>query len=163
MYQRDEEGVCESRGVSYTEWEENSAHPMSFGPDVIDADLVRRARAAPRSAVGNPTDPCSWEKAQAQAQELFLPTEVALSGQSVEICAGLMQEKPRFTASMPETCFLTARKFPRESRARVLEVFLQCRNGVNLLRPDVCEAEGGKRCDTWWGRVKGVFSRDACR
>lgn len=28
---KDGEGVCESRGVSYTNWQENSAHPQAFG------------------------------------------------------------------------------------------------------------------------------------
>jgi len=161
---RDKEGVCESRGVSFTEWEENSAHPKAFSVSAIDAELVRKARAAPRSAAGRSTPECGWRAAQAQAQQQFVPMSSALStGSSMDICARVYgAAPPTFTAVMPDTCFLMGRKFPRESRSRVRDLFLQCGNGINLLRQDVCEAEGGVRCGTLWGRVKGLFSRYPC-
>ena len=162
VYNKDEEGVCEVRGVSYTEWEGKSAHPVSFGARVVDADLFRRARGAPLNAVGEPTEPCNWQRAQTEAAGLFIPKHRVLGAQSVDICGRMWREPPSFHAKMPETCFLTGRKFPHESRNRVRQVFLQCGNGVNLLRQDVCEAEGGQRCDSLWGKMKGIFSRDAC-
>ena len=159
---RDEEGLCGTRGVSYTEWEGESAHPKSFGPDVVDADLFRRARGAPLTATGGRTPPCDWQAAQQGAAVLFVPKDRALGAQSVDLCGRMWRDNAKFAAKMPETCFLTARKFPEESKNRVRDVFLQCGSGIGLLREDVCEAEGGRPCNSFFGRVKSLFSRDAC-
>ena len=159
---RDDEGVCAARGVSYTEWEGNAAHPKEFGPHVVDAELFKRARSAPLSAMHEPTAPCDWAAAQQAALSLYVSKDQALGAQSVDLCGRMWRDPPSFKAKMPETCFLTARKFPYTSRNRVQSVFLQCGNGVGLLREDVCLAEGGTRCGTVWGRVKGLFSRDPC-
>ncbi|KAL4515851.1 hypothetical protein Ndes2437A_g06570 [Nannochloris sp. 'desiccata'] len=159
---RDDEGVCAARGVSYTEWEGNSAHPKEFGPQVIDVELFRRARAAPLSATHQPTTACDWMAAQQAALALFVSKDQALGAQSVDLCGRMWRHPPTFKARLPETCFLTARKFPYQSRNRVRTVFLQCGNGIELLRQEVCMAEGGQRCDSVWGKVKGLFSRDPC-
>jgi hypothetical protein len=158
----DAEGVCESRGVAFTEWEDGSAHPRSFPRGHVDADLIRRARAAPKSSTGAQTPPCEWAAAQEAAAALFIPAARALGAGGVETCAALWRSPPKFAAKMPETCFLTARKFPWEVRDRVRQVFLQCSSGVNLLRPDVCLAEGGTACSGLWAAVKRRFSRDPC-
>lgn len=155
---KDKEGVCESRGVSYTDWEDNSAHPRSFAPAAITTELVKKARAAPLSAAGHATPECDWKAAYAQAQQLFLPVSMALSGQSVDACSKLWGNEPYFTAAMPDSCFLMARKFGRDSRTAVRDLFLQCGAEVTLLRPDVCAAEGGTwPCSSLWSRFKHVF------
>jgi hypothetical protein len=154
--------VCESRGISYTEWAQGSAHPKAFTAAVVDADLIRRARAAPRSSAGAPTAPCDWAAAQSAAETLFVPTALALGPQAREVCGRYWRDQPAFHARLPETCFLTARKFPWEARDRVRAVFLQCTSGVNLLRRDVCAEEGGTSCNTLWARIKGRFARDPC-
>jgi hypothetical protein len=203
-----DEGVCESRGVSFTEWGQNSAHPKAYAPFAISAALIRRARGSHPSAAGAPTPPCDWERAQQQAQKLFVPASAVFAdafaedpwsngvseggaqgeeeadrqkgddaktktgkattsgrtrsirddaGLSSDVCGALWREPPVFDdAVLPESCFLTARKFPVNSQAKVKQVFLQCGNGVNLLRQDVCEAEGGTRCDVLWHRVKSL-------
>jgi hypothetical protein len=171
---RDKEGVCESGGVAYKEWQGKAAHPTVFLPAVIDTDLIIRARSAQRSAAGAPTAECRWAEAYTQAQKLFLPVNMVLS--SLEISedgnnattSGLCNpdrwadNPPTFTAVLLQTCYLTARKFPTESRDRVREVFLQCNNEVNLLKPDICVAEGGTNCSNLWHRLKRMVSRD-CR
>ena len=162
--ERDEEGVCMARGVSYTEWEGNAAHPKSFGSHVIDADLIRRARNAPLTVVNQPTPPCDWALAVQAASTMFVPKEQALDEQlGVDLCGKMERQPPSFAnAKMPETCFLMARKFLWESRDRIKDVFLQCGNGLNLLRDEVCLANGGRMCGSLWGRFKGIFSRDPC-
>lgn len=161
---RDNEGVCAARGVSYTEWEGNSAHPREFGPNVVDVELFKKARAAPYSATHKPTQACDWVSAQKSALSLFVSKDQALSTQSVDLCGRIWRQPPTFKERLPITCFLTARKFPLQSRNIVRNVFLQCGNGIELLRQDVCLAEGGTRCDdSVWGKIKGLFfSKDPC-
>lgn len=143
---RDREGVCGSRGVSHTVWQENAAHPRSFFPSDIDAELFRSAREEPSElSDGSIAPSCDWGVAQAQAIDLFLNKNDALQPKSlVDMCGRLWRKPPNFTAKMSPTCFLTSRKYPEVSRGRVKEVFTHCRNRLWIIRKDVCEEEARK-------------------
>ena len=163
-HDRDSEGVCESRGVSFTLWESKSAHPKAFSDKEITAELIHKARSAPKSlSSGQLLPECRWQEAQMQAQSLFIPLEEALDEESRDnICSSLDSKKPVFDAKLPSTCFLTARKFKRDSAFAVKKLFLRCDEDVHLISRDACLKEGGTVCNSIWGHFKTIFYKDAC-
>ena len=163
-HDRDSEGVCESRGVSFTLWESKSAHPKAFSDKEITSELIHKARSAPKSlSSGHLLPECRWQEAQMQAQSLFIPLEEALNEESRDtMCSSLDSKKPVFDAKLPSTCFLTARKFKRDSVFAVKKLFLHCDEDIHLISREVCLKEGGTVCNSFWGHFKTIFYKDAC-
>lgn len=158
---KDNEGVCQSRGVSFTQWEINSAHPKSFRTSDINQNLIREARQAPKSVAGENTPPCDWKNAEKEAHSLFIPLDEALSFEDNDkICTTLAANPPYFASVLPNTCFLTGRKFGFDTKFSVKRLFLDCNGDVNLMTREACIEEN--RCHSFFGRLKTVFVKDAC-
>jgi len=160
---RDDEGVCQSRGLSYTLWEEGSAHPRAFRPGEVTERLIRKAREAPKSATGKDTEMCDWKTAQNSAKMLFIPTErVTNDAVDDDVCSGLTRSSTKFwVEALPSTCFLTARKFEKETQFAVKRLFLDCDSDLSLLTKEVCLNHGGD-CQSFFGRLKKVSHTGGC-
>ena len=162
-FDKDSEGVCGSRGVSFTLWESKSAHPRAFNQDEITMDLIHKARDGMKTVRGQPLPSCHWREAQLEAASLFISAHVAFDNDSIgDICESLRAKKPDFTAKMPLTCFLTARKFGRDSVLKVRNLFLHCDQDSGLISRSVCLKEGGAVCDSIWSHMKAMFYKDIC-
>lgn len=125
--------------------------------------MIKQARHAPLSATGTETSECKWDVAQEASQKLFLPISKALEDDGTEVCARFWKDpdSARFYAAMPQTCFLTARKFPKESMAAMLRLFKGgCQDGVAMISGVRCETEAAagvmwKRATGWLGSAFG--------
>lgn len=159
-HDKDSEGICESRGVSFTSWEAKSAHPKAYSGSEISPDLIHQARAASKSINGRPFPQCNWHEAQENARSLFHPA-AEVSGDEA-LCESFGIKEPSFEAQLPDTCFLTARKFGKDSVFAVKKLFLHCDEDINLISRDVCLKEGGTICNSLLGRIKTIFYKDAC-
>jgi hypothetical protein len=162
-FEKDSEGICGSRGVSFTLWESKSAHPRSFNQDEITMDLIRKARDGHKTLGGQLLPSCNWQEAQLEATGLFTPANVALDTNSKEeMCESFRTKTPVLSSKMPATCFLTARKFGKDSVSRVKKLFLHCDQDSMFLSKDVCLKEGGAVCDSVWSHMKAMFYKDVC-
>lgn len=160
---KDSEGVCGSRGVSFTLWESKSAHPRAFNQEEINTDLIHKARLGLKTVRGQQLAKCHWQEAQLEAQSLFISTDDALNSDTNEaMCDSLRIKKPHFAAQLPKTCFLTARKFSKDSVLSVKKLFLHCDQDPRLISKDVCLREGGSICNSVWSHLKTVFYKDIC-
>lgn len=162
-FDKDSEGVCGSQGVSFTLWESKSAHPKAFNQEEITMDLIHKARHGLKSVRGQSLPVCHWQEAQLEAATLFISADEILDDDSnSEICGSLHEEKPAFKSQLPMTCFLTARKFGKDSALRVKKLFLHCDESSRLLSTDVCLKEGGVVCNSVWSHLKTMFYKDIC-
>ena len=115
------EMACDSWGVAAMDWGSGGAHPRSYPPDQITPELFHRIRSTPGV-------PKSQETAAAQ----FVPC--AALADPARACGDVLAgaPPPPYAAMLGEPK-LTARKFPEESAAAVVEVFADCAGGLGML------------------------------
>ena len=123
VHGREGEAACDTWGVVAVEWGNGGAHPRSFLPQQVDAELFHRIRGAKSAAA-----------AQHSARRQFY--RCGGGDSAAEGCASLLASRPPKFVPMPGVPKLTARKFPADTAARVLEVLRNCSNGLGMLQQD---------------------------
>lgn len=137
---KEEEGVCESRGVAFTDWSENAAHPASYHHGQVKPELIKHQREAMKSFLGSQFPDCDWEPAEKEAKTSFMHIADAVKMDTSKFCSAFWKQGSKFANAMPATCTLTARKYVKESSSDVLKMFRDCgKGGVQLVAESMCE------------------------
>jgi len=154
----DDECSCNCNGIAYTDWSEKGAHPKSFSrADVSSDDFWRRLRKSDSSRC-NETE---IQKVMNSASEFYVKLGQDADGEVVVSAAGgggargsgeqqrrndtrpveieALQDLcdpqfkiPRFR-KLKYDCYLTARKFPKETAGSVFDKLSDCRNKLGIL------------------------------
>ena len=154
----DDECSCNCYGIAYTDWSEKGAHPKSFSrADVSSDDFWRRLRKSDSSRC-NETE---IHKVINSASEFYVKLGQDADGEVVVSAAGgggargsgeqqrrndtrpveieALQDfcdqqfkTPRFK-KLKYDCYLTARKFPKETAGSVFDKLTDCGNKLGIL------------------------------
>ena len=134
----EEEMDCSSWGVAALDWGHGGAHPKSFNPQEISAELIHGLRGMPREAAA---------QSQWSAHQQFIHCSRLASirtGSGSAACKADVGKSSAAAAGgyqpMPESPRLTARKFPAESAAAVEQLVDVCEDevGMGLLSGKPC-------------------------